>query len=180
MNKGTFSEIWDGLPPWAKGVTIIGTLGIVAFAGYKTYSYFSTKSALQNQQNTIDNANSDLSKLQTEGMQASYIGDQYSTWANELQEAMNSCGQDGWEQTVFGVFNQMKNLVDVLALISAFGVQTLNPCWYRHPVNEIESWFTSTSFSGNLNWWLQQCLSTQDFATINAQLASQGINYTFE
>jgi len=180
MANSKFLEFWDGLPPWAKGVALVGTLGVLTVVGFKINTAIKNKAAEKSNAQTTSDAQQDSAKLTAQGINPSFLGSQYASWSDQLQEAMNSCGQDGWEQDVLNIFKQLLNTQDVLMLISAFGVRTLNPCWYSHPVNTFESFFSSSSFKGNLNWWLQQCLSTTDFDTVNSYLSAQGINYTFQ
>ena len=179
--NGRFGEVWDGLPPWAKGVTIVATLGIAAFIGYEVWSHFKAKAAVKAAGGgTVDDAGNDLGKLAASGIYPSYLGTQYATWADTIQTVLDGCGQDGFEDTVKGIFAQMKNTSDVLQLIQAFGVRVQNPCWLRHPLNDIESIFKPTAFQGGLMWWLGQSLTSDDFAAINADFQNRNINFTVQ
>ncbi len=167
--NGRFGEIWDGLPPWAKGVSLVATIGIAAFSGYQIWSHYKAKAATKAAGGgTVDDSGQDLSKLAALGQYPSYIGTQYATWADTIQIVLDGCGQDGFQQAVLNIFAQMRNASDVLQLVQAFGVRTQNPCWYSHPLNDIESAFKPSAFQGGLMWWLGQSLTSDDFDTINA------------
>ena len=181
QNNGRFGEVWDGLPPWAKGVTIVATLGIVTFIGYEIWSSYKSKTAAKAAGgSSVDDAGNDLSKLASSGIYPSYLGTQYATWADTIQTALDGCGQDGFEQTVAGIFAQLKNASDVLQLIQAFGVRVQNPCWSRHPFNDLESVFKPTAFQGGLMWWLGQSLTADDFAAINTDFQNRNIKFTVQ
>lgn len=180
-NESKFIEFWSGLPPWAKGVSLVGTIGIATIVGFKIYNAVKAKSDTKKSGGqTVDNAGQDLAKLSSEGMNASYLGTQYSTWADEIATALDYCGQDSWQTVIANVFDQMNNTADVLQLVQAFGVRTLNPCWSTHPFNTLTSYFSPTKFQGGLGWWLQNSLTQDDFSAINDKLKSKGINFTIQ
>lgn len=181
MANSKFIEFWSGLPPWAKGVSLVGTLGVLTVAGFKIYNSVKNKSAQQKAGGqTVDDAGQDLGKLASQGMYASYLGTQYATWADEIKTCLDYCGQDGYQTTISNIFDQMKNTADVLQLVQAFGVRTLNPCWYNHPFNTLTSYFSSSSFQGGLGWWLQNSLTQDDYDAINQGLKNKGINFTLQ
>jgi hypothetical protein len=93
----------------------------------------------------------------------SYPPGQYKIGADNLKNAMFDVGTD--ENSIFRIFNLLKNNADFLALVSAFGIRPK----YEFGIN-VGSW--------NLGQWLQDELSSGELLKINQILVSKGITYT--
>lgn len=108
---------------------------------------------------------------QGSNQQANYLSTNYTQFADKIYQAGCSgafCyGTD--EDAIYDVFNQMKNDLDVLLLVKAFG--------FREPRGEICIPGTDCDYS--LGAWLQTELGKEDFDEINSILRSKNIQYQF-
>ena len=183
-NKELF-EAFQGLPSYAKAIVIIVGAGVVIGVPYAIYKMVSNAAAQKKMAQSQTDAQQDVQKLTAGGMNPSYVGTQYQTWANEIKDAINNCSQDydTMNGTVVAVFSNMQNLVDVLQLIQAFGIQSATPCWQdiTYLLCNISMEMSSKSWTGDLPWWLGQLYNghPDGLAAINTQLQQKGINYTF-
>jgi len=153
---GFKKDIWQPLPPLAKGAIVLGG----AFLGYKGGKALWKKlnpgdqeqeaAAAQTEAERILKANANLPADQR--TLASYSPAQMKTFANTLYSAMDGVGTD--EAAVLGVFKQLNNDLDLLYLIDAFGTRTGS------------SWLATGTASG-LSDWLQSDGLT---APVNAML----------
>jgi hypothetical protein len=171
--KGFYSE----LPPWGKGAIAVGGVVIVGFIIYTTYSRVRRRSALKEANVISDKAKEELVALQSKGIRPSYTPSQYESYSIRLAEAMNDCGTS--EDSVFDVFNAMKNKADVLSLINAFGVRSYRPCAASQPISYTRYLFNSDAFGGTLPTWLEYDLSASDKEKINKILSSKKIDFQF-
>ena len=117
------------------------------------------------QQQTTTTVKSDIVKEESKGEQQSFSNSNYKTFADRLYSAMNTSGTD--EAAIFSVFQQMKNRIDVLKLIEAYGVRQLYV--FGVPVGGKQ----------NLSQALSDELSSSDIAKVNQILFKKGINYKF-
>jgi hypothetical protein len=117
------------------------------------------------QQQTTTAVKTDIAKEEAKGVQATYNNANYKTLADKLYSAMNTSGTD--ESAIFSVFQQLKNNIDVLKLIEAYGTRQL----YTFGI--------PTGGQQNLSQALTDELSSSDIAEINKILFTKGINYKF-
>lgn len=113
-------KFYKDLPPWAKGVVVVGG-SLAAFLVLKrVYSaLFPTEKQKQNRQ-LLQNVNSEISSYQNNGVRASYPDSQYETIANTIYNSMRYAAGDDYA-TVELKLKEMKNNLDVAKLIKAFG-----------------------------------------------------------
>ncbi len=183
MAQNKFSEVWDGLPPWAKGITVVGSLVLGTVVGFKIYKSLHKTQAEKQSQSSVNNASQDLQKLVDAGMKPTYLGSQYSTWASDLEGSLSGCiSIDSWQDSIKSVFAKMNNTADILALIQAFNIREYKPCWLWSPAKTIASWWSSPK--GDLAWWLKTTTVNESdsdvLPEINAMFAQKGINYSFQ
>ena len=106
---------YKDLPPWAKGVVVVGGLGMVYIIGSKIYA------ALKPKPQDIINIQSDIGKLETK-MQPSYGDASYDQYANTIYNAQrtSACNDSG---AILDVAKLMKNDLDVAKLVKAYGTR---------------------------------------------------------
>ena len=101
---------------------------------------------------------------------SAYLGEKFTDsaagvlagpWASNA--GFNGVNQKG----VYSIFEKMKTVDDVKALIAAFGIRTIRKQWH----------FNSTT--GNLATFFSQFLTTPEKGKVNEILASNGVNYNF-
>jgi hypothetical protein len=106
---------YKDLPPWAKGVVVVGGLGMVYIIGSKIYA------ALKPKPQDIINIQSDIVKLENK-MQPSYGDASYDQYANTIYNAQRtSAGNDSG--AILDVAKLMKNDLDVAKLVKAYGTR---------------------------------------------------------
>lgn len=166
---------FTALDRWLQIVIIIIIILIVYFA----YRFISNRLAASNYNAAVNQSQTALNQLSQQGIKPSYAQAQYTTWANNLQGVFQGCSAAGssasfWE-TVEPIFKAMKNDADVYALITAYGVRTIDKCGL----------FTG-NFEGDLSATLSEKFSgiegtiiRYNFSDINKIFKSNGLTFTF-
>ena len=156
---------FDGLPPWAKGVTAVGLLAVSYFAAKGIIDRVKANAQNKNYRESVKNAQQDLSQLLKSGAKLSYSQSVYNGYVSTLKSAF-----DGWGTStshIYSVMNMMKNNADVLQLIIAYGIQTIKGGW-------MQSDYTS-DLPGAL---AEECDSIEMWG-INKILRDNGVTYQF-
>jgi len=154
---GFFKDV----PGWAKGIIVIIIVLLLAWLVYKFYKNVKPPS---DQQKDLETDKNDLLK---QGQKPSYSRSQYQSFSDSLFEAMHGMGTD--EDEIISVFGKMKNTLDVVLTIEAFG--------YRDYKDDSLLGYNVKSM--NLNQWLSAELDTADKGKINTTLSAKGIKYLF-
>ena len=112
-----------------------------------------------------DATKDEIEKIESEGVKASFGNSQYVMFADQIYNAVLTSNpfNPTDEDAIYRVFGAMKNLIDVLKLIQAFGVRRLE--W-------------STKGAG-LATHLQEDLTDKEIAKVNKILKDKNINYKF-
>ena len=168
---------YKGLPSWAKGTLAVGGLVIVGFFAYTIYRNAKIKQGEREGRKAAQDAKKELDNLLKQGIIPSFGNSQYEIFFQTLVTSMNSCGTD--ENSVYSVFNAMKNKADVLKLIEAFGVRYYTPCIATDPISYSKFLFDSKSFGGGISDWFTYDLSNSERQNINNILSKKSIDYTF-
>jgi hypothetical protein len=115
MANDKLYNYYKDLPPWAKGVVVVGGLGMVYIIGSKIYA------ALKPKPQDVVNVQNDIVKLETK-MQPSYGDASYDQYANTIYNAQRtSAGNDSG--AILDVAKLMKNDLDVAKLVKAYGTR---------------------------------------------------------
>lgn len=183
MAQNKAFEVWSGLPTWAKGVIAVGGVAIVYFTARAIIKKIGKGKSLQEQKQTVTQQNNELRNLQNTGQRASFAESQYKAWADAIQNQFDGCdfGQNifsadvpligywsGSGKKVRDIVNQLKNNVDFLKLVSAWGVRTYDQC----------GWGTG-DVSGNLYNAINDELDRGEVMGLNNILKKKGITYQF-
>jgi hypothetical protein len=115
-------QYYKDLPPWAKGVVVVGGALVVYLVGSRVYrAVFPTEIQRKNREleKNIDN---EISKLQGNGKKASFSDSNYNTFANTIYNSIRFAVGDDYS-TVESTMKRMQNDLDVAKLIKAFGVK---------------------------------------------------------
>jgi len=115
-------QYYKDLPPWAKGVVVVGGAVVVYLVGSRVYrAVFPTEAQRKNREleKNIDN---EISKLQGNGKKASFSDSNYNTFANTIYNSIRFAVGDDYS-TVESTMKRMQNDLDVAKLIKAFGVK---------------------------------------------------------
>jgi len=141
---------------------------IVGFGIYRASRWIYRQWTTRGQKQELSDNSTNINNLQQQGLKPSYSASQYSTWANQLQEAFDGCGTSNgvWEN----IFPKIKNDLDVALLIDSYGVRTFDEC-------NLELDFGD--FKGSLSEALIHELSASEIEEINKSLQSNQVNYRF-
>jgi hypothetical protein len=113
--KGDLLKYYNGLPQWARGVVVVGGLGIVYIIGSKIYA------ASKPKPQDIINVENDIDKLVVK-MKPSYGDSSYDQYANTIYNAQRtSLGNNSG--VILDVATIMKNDLDVAKLVKAYGTR---------------------------------------------------------
>lgn len=150
-------NIIQSAPPWAKGVLIVAGTAVTVFVGYQIYKKI--KSLKESK-----DARTDEKYFEKQGQTASYPLSNYKQFADAIYAARhgnNVLGTD--EDSIYNIISKMKNDIDILNLINAFGMKR-------------------KSFSledANLGGYLTDELDAKELDKVNGILASNNIKYRF-
>lgn len=117
-----YFKYYKDLPEWAKGVVVVGGLGLVGIVGYKAYRLIFPSESQKKSQLLLNTIDADIAKLKASGLRESYPNADYLTSANTIYEAMRYCAGDSYS-TVVSVCKKMMNDLDVALLMKAFGTK---------------------------------------------------------
>lgn len=160
--------------PSAVKVIVVAGLGLL---GYSLYRTIKRNRDERDASQAAAAAASEIQALINAGIQPSYSDSEYSNFTHALVEAMNGCGTD--EDSIFRVFQAMRNDIDIRKLIIAFGVQYYQPCAASSPISYAMWQLNDKSYGGDLATWLSYDLNSSDISAINNILSERGIDYQF-
>lgn len=115
MKTDNIYKYYKDLPQWAKGVVVVGTLGIVYIVGSKIYA------GLQPKPREIVNVENDIDKLVVK-MKPTYNDAAYDEYANTIYQAQRTSMSND-SGSIQDVAYLMMNDLDVAKLIQAYGVR---------------------------------------------------------
>lgn len=165
-NKGM--RIYEGLPPWARGLTIVGILGVTVGIGFMVYNGIErrrkNKEAVEKANETLAATGSTLNAYAASGVYPSYTDAQYKVWADELDSCFQGWGTCRiWKQ----VFDNMKNGADIVRLVQAYGIRTTSS----------GKWNPADNYRGGLAGVLTDELSKGEIIDLVTSLNKRGIDF---
>lgn len=175
-------KYYQDLPPWAKGVVAIVSVGVVVYSGVLIRKGIKKAVDHGREAKAVKDAQSDLAELKRQGQKQSYQDGQYTAWADKIEVQFSGCDFSQWSDGVLGwsysgsgkvlsdIMAQLKNDVDFLKLIAAYGVRDYDQCG---------TWPFSGSFTGSLYQAVSDELHQKEILHVNAQLKKQGITKSF-
>lgn len=146
---------YQSLPSWAKGavaVAVIAGIGIIGFVIYKNFK------PRTKEEKELDK---DEDTFISQGQKPSFPKSQYTAFADTIQQENLSWNTD--EEKIYNIFKQMKNDLDIVMLIQAFGER--RPQW---TVNNVA-----------LVPFLNEDLNRSEIAEINKILSAKNIKFRF-
>lgn len=116
--QGFVTTLVEETPSWAKGIVVVATIGGLAYLIYKL-----AKGGLKSLKDAKEKGQlkSDANDLLNQGVKYSYLVSQYNTFADKIFSALKGASED--EDMIKAVMSSMKNDLDVLALIEAYGTR---------------------------------------------------------
>jgi len=121
MKEQTYRYYKD-LPPWAKGVVIVGGGLVLALVGIRVYSALFPSEAQKKARELLDKVDQEIKQNENKGLKPSFTESQYVSFANDIYEGMRYAVGDNYGN-VERILKMMQNNVDVAKLIKSFGVK---------------------------------------------------------
>lgn len=164
-------RFYTELPPWAKGVVVVGGVIAASFVTYKVYRLIFPSESEKKNRELSKNIDSEILNHSRKGLKASYADSNYNTFANTIYNSMRYAVGDDYG-TVEVTLKKMKNDIDVAKLIKAFGQR--QDYAFGIPIGHPLDLFTyvqkelGNDFGGLTNYRVK---------SINADWKKKGINY---
>jgi hypothetical protein len=169
MAENKAVEVFKELPSWAKGVVVIGVLGIGYIIYNRIYKSIKERGKTEFQRETQREQENEVRNLENTGMRKTFPSSQYKAWADTIASEFDGCDPLGTSLgAVANAVNPLKNDLDFLSLSTAFGIRTYDKC----------GWGTG-DFTGNLSQAVNLELTVKERTFINNILTQKGISYRF-
>jgi hypothetical protein len=177
MAQNKLIEVYKGLPDWARGLTIVGGIGILFYIGYTAIRRVRNVAQLQKDLEESDTAEKELKDLKNKGVNPTLNNSQIQSIIASLVQAMSGCGSD--EDMVYEAMRKLNNDADVLLLINRWGIQYYQPCPVTDPISYSMYLANPRRFGGALSNWLSNDLTSSEIKKINNILSQKGIKFKF-
>ena len=176
-------QTYEGLPPWARGLVVVGGLVLVYVVGNTVYKKLFPSQDLIDAQNRVKQASDDAKKLENNGVSATFADTQYNNFADAIAAAFSGCdssspwipattnyiGYSNSGTTVYNIIHQFNNDLDFLNLQTAFGTKTI-----------VKSWVCGGDYTNvDLAGAVTNQLNSVEIKGINDELTKRGITYRF-
>lgn len=152
-------------------------VGGVAFLGYLLYRSIKRNQDEKEANKAAELAQGELQQLAQQGITPTLSDLELESMSQAIVVAIDGCGTD--EDTIFSVFDRLRNEADIRRFIIVFGVRYTQPCAASAPISYAVWLANDKAFGGPLNVFLRYDLSDSDIAHINSILRSKGIVYQF-
>jgi hypothetical protein len=194
IKESTLYKWYEPLPPYIKGIVIVGGLTIVTIAAFKIYngiaSGISAAKASADQAARDAQVDNQITSLQNPSnpnstpQQATFSDAEYSNFADAITTAFTGCNAGNLLSaaavgiltdagtTLFNIVKQFKNDIDLLKLQKAFGTKTISKSGWT-------CMFVSDYNNVDLVSAVNKQLDVQEIAYINDYLQSNGFTYRF-
>lgn len=173
-----FYSYYKELPPWAKGVVVIGGAVVVGLIGITIVRKIRGVSDIAKAKRQLRSTNNDLKALEQTGLRGSFPKSQYDAWASQLHTQFGGCdfsatfysGALPFASNSFillaKIIKQIKNDVDWLSIVSSYGVRTHDQCGIG-----------TGDFTGDLYAAIADELTAIETAELNKLLQERKISY---
>jgi len=165
------------LPDWAKGVVVIGVLGVSYIFISRTIARIRKNKDIKDAGKEADYANQDLIDLANRGIYPTLDRTQMEILIKSLEESMNGCSYS--QSKIENAFKKLNNEADLKLLIRDFAVRFYQPCAISSPISYTIYLTDNKHFGGSLATWLNYDLDSSDINSINKILANKNINFKF-
>lgn len=177
MAENKLLRVYEDLPSWARGIVIVGGIGIAYIVGTNIVKIVKSASAAANEKAKQAEIQNDLNSLSNNGVVPTYTDSQYASWADSIQAALTGCDYT-MSASVFGiltdtgtavwdVLSNLKNDADFLKLSKAYGTtRVITKHFYCGYFDDV---------TGSLTTVLTRILNPQELSKINERLRSNGL-----
>lgn len=169
--KSKVYDYYKDLPPWAKGVVIVGGVALLAYAGIRISKAIFPSEKRRKERELEKDVMEEIKEAEKTGKKPSYADSSYLQYANTIHNAMQYCVGDDYG-TVVDIAKRMMNDLDVAKLIKAYG--TRQRYCFGIPSGGKDDLFTAIraelgqEFAGLTSYRVKQ---------INSDWQSKGIKY---
>jgi len=183
MNESTIFKYYKELPSWAKGVVVIGGIGIAYIIGSTIYRKVQQISSDAEEQNKLNQIQDEINKNKQIGISPSYNNIQFNNLADAAQNAFVNCRlpiipcpvylgsalcQSNSYKEFAPIVEQLKNDSDFLELQKTFGIRNIS-----------KQFVCGGDIRMNLATLVKDQLNNFEIDGLNRILKSKGITYTF-
>jgi len=184
MAQGKVFSYYTQLPNWAKGVVIVGSLGVTYLFASQIIKIIRKDADKRKAEEGLKDTREEQTKLEEAGVLRSFPKSTYKGWADNIEEQFTGCdmtspiipsntvgipyisGWSGSAVTLYNILNELKNDLDFVDLIDAFGNREYNDCIFG-------------TVKGNLYKAVSNELNTTEIRGMNDTLKTKGIKYKF-
>jgi hypothetical protein len=177
MADNKLLRVYEDLPSWARGIVIVGGLGIAYIVGTNIVKMVKSASAAADDAQKQNQINNDLNKLSKNGVEPSYDESQYQSWADSIQGALQGCDYSfsivdfgvltSGGTYIWNILSQLNNDADFLSLSRAYGSnRTITKHWYCGYGSDV---------TGSLSATLTRILNPYEIGLINERLGKKGL-----
>jgi hypothetical protein len=168
-------EYYKELPSWAKGIVVIGGLGLAYITVKQIVDKIKEAARQKKQMEEITAVQNDLKSLENKGIKPKLSKSALEAMSAAIVDAVNGCGTDMGK--IKAQFTKVTNDADVLALIQIFGLRKKIRCTFSDDPRE-DFWSDMTP-PLSLTEHIQSDLSSSDVNSVNRILSDKGIKYQF-
>ena len=158
-----FTRPFDKRSGIEKNIIVLGSIGLVAGTFFGVRNIIKRRKEQKAEKDYIAQIKDEQASFQQSGEKLSYPPSNYKQFADQLEQAMQYTGT--YFNVIFDVMKQMKNNLDVIQLVKAFGTR--------------EIYFWGFTYKFTLPEALRDELDPSDVAKINALFKSKKIQYRF-
>lgn len=155
------------IPSWAQGAIVVASIAALGLAIYAIHRKIKNNKNLQGAKSEVDATNSAVNDLSKAGQKPTLTSLQLASIANQIFTAVDGYQSD--EAAIYRAFANVKNDLDVVNLIKAFGIREVST-GVGNP---------SPNLKGTLSQALSDELSSSEMKALNDLLARKGITYRF-
>jgi len=156
------------LPPWAKGVVVVGGVAIVYFTTRSIIKSIKKKKEEKDNRDLLNAMEREKRLLEKQGIRQTVSDSQLESFSQKLVEAFNDCGTT--EASVYTVFNGLKNKADLIALIKIYGTRAYSGCLIQGEFGDMKY---------TLPRAIESELDSSETKKVNDILNKKGIDFSF-
>lgn len=166
MAQNVISKSFSELHPVVKNTIWVVGIGVAIYATYKIYKAVQKAKETAKDKASMNQVRDELIQLTSQDIPQSYTDSQYLSWAGTILNKLNSTGGCVTDNAgIASIIVKMKNDVDWLKLVEAFGIKTVSGCGF---VSDRQ-----VTLQEGLNWKLEQVVVD----ALNSFLQKRGSKY---
>lgn len=121
-------QVYSKLPPLARGIIAVATVGVTGIIIYKTFKFIQAKLANKDNNKAVNEAGDEYKRLEKQDSLSFPEANYYST-ANTIQKLLDGCEMPDTEvQVVSEIVKLIKKPIDWYFLIKAWGIRKIDDC----------------------------------------------------